>query len=41
MQKVRVVVTFLRKFDVKSKDVNSNALPQGDLLKKLLVKILN
>ena len=41
MRKVSQVVALLREFDVKSKGVNSNAIPQGDLLKELLVKILN
>lgn len=41
MRKVSQVVALLREFDVKSKGVNSNAVPQGDLLKELLVKILN
>ena len=40
MKKVSKVVATLREFDVKSKGVNSNAVPQGDLLKELLVKIL-
>ncbi|WP_033960469.1 DNA polymerase III subunit delta [Psychroserpens jangbogonensis] len=40
MRKVSAVVSILREFDVKSKGVNSNAVPQGDLLKELLVKIL-
>jgi DNA polymerase-3 subunit delta len=41
MRKVSSVVSTLREFDVKSKGVNSNAVPQGDLLKELLVKILS
>lgn len=41
MRKVSAVVATLREFDVKSKGVNSNAVPQGDLLKELLVKILS
>ena len=41
MRKVSAVVSTLREFDVKSKGVNSNAVPQGDLLKELLVKILS
>ncbi|MBJ6369186.1 DNA polymerase III subunit delta [Snuella sedimenti] len=40
MRKVSEVVAILREFDVKSKGVGSNAVPQGDLLKELLVKIL-
>ncbi|WP_136481190.1 DNA polymerase III subunit delta [Cognatitamlana onchidii] len=41
MRKVSLVVSILRDFDVKSKGVGANAVPQGDLLKELLVKILN
>ena len=41
MKKVSQVVAMLREFDVKSKGVNSNAVPQGDLLKELLVKIMS
>lgn len=41
MRKVSAVVSILREFDVKSKGVGSNSVPQGDLLKELLVKILN
>ena len=40
MKKVSAVISLLREFDVKSKGVGSNAVPQGDLLKELLVKIL-
>ena len=40
MKKVSQVVGILRDIDVKSKGVGANALPQGDLLKELLVKIL-
>ena len=40
MRKVSAIVSILREFDVKSKGVGSNAVPQGDLLKELLVKIL-
>ena len=40
MKKVSVIVSHLRTFDVKSKGVNSNAVPQGDLLKELMAKIL-
>lgn len=40
MKKVSQIVGHLREFDVKSKGVNSNAVPQGDLLKELLVRIL-
>ena len=41
MKKVSVVVSILREFDVKSKGVGANALPQKDLLNELLVKIFN
>jgi len=41
MKKVSNVVSTLREFDVKSKGVGANNVPQGDLLKELLVKILN
>ena len=40
MKKVSLVIGLLREFDVKSKGVGSNSIPQGDLLKELLVKIL-
>ncbi len=40
MRKVSQIIGDLREFDVKSKGVNSNAVPQGDLLKELLVRIL-
>ncbi len=41
MRNVSAVISILREFDVKSKGVGSNAVPQGDLLKELLVKILS
>ncbi|MDO5980357.1 DNA polymerase III subunit delta [Flavivirga spongiicola] len=41
MRKVSAVVSTLREFDVKSKGVGANAVPQGDLLKELLVRILS
>ena len=41
MKKVSSVISTLREFDVKSKGVGANAIPQGDLLKELMVKILN
>mgnify|MGYP005815819621 FL=1 len=41
MKKVSSVVATLRDFDVKSKGVGANAVPQGDLLKELIVKIMN
>ena len=41
MRKVSAIIGLLREFDVKSKGVGSNAIPQGDLLKELLYRILN
>ena len=41
MRKVSNVVSILREFDVKGKGVGSNSVSQGDLLKELMVKILN
>lgn len=40
MKKVSQNVALLREFDVKSKGVNANAIPQSDLLKELLVRLL-
>lgn len=40
MRRVSSVIGLLREFDVKGKVVGSNAVPQGDLLKELLVRIL-
>ena len=40
MKKVSNIVATLRDFDVKSKGVGANAIPQGDLLKEMLVYIL-
>lgn len=40
MKKVSAVVALLREFDVKSKGVGANAVPQGDLLKELLVRVM-
>jgi len=40
MKKISVIVSQLRSFDVKSKGVGSNAVPQGDLLKELMAHIL-
>ncbi len=40
MKKVSYIIGILRETDVKSKGVGANAVPQGDLLKELLVKIL-
>ena len=39
MKRVSVIVSHLRTFDVKSKGVDSNAVPQGDLLKELMARI--
>lgn len=41
MKKVSGIVGTLRDIDVKSKGVGANAIPQGDLLKEMLVKIFN
>jgi len=41
MRKVSGIIATLREFDVRGKGVNSNAVPQKDLLKELLVRILN
>ncbi len=41
MRKVSGIVSVLRDFDVKSKGVGANSVPQGDLLKELLVRILD
>ena len=41
MKKVSGIVSSLREFDVKGKGVGANAVPQGDLLKELLVRIMN
>ncbi len=41
MRKVSAVIATLRDFDVKSKGVGANAIPQGDLLKELMFRILN
>ncbi|EPR70699.1 DNA polymerase III delta subunit [Winogradskyella psychrotolerans RS-3] len=40
MKKVSYIIGVLRETDVKSKGVGANAIPQGDLLKELLVKVL-
>ena len=39
MKKVSSAISILREFDLKGKGVQSNAVPQGDLLKELLYKI--
>ena len=41
MKKVSSVVSYLREADVKSKGVGASNLPQGDVLKELLIKIMN
>ena len=41
MRKVSAVISTLRAFDVKSKGVGASAIPQGDLLRELLVRILS
>ncbi|WP_034057981.1 DNA polymerase III subunit delta [Lacinutrix jangbogonensis] len=41
MRKVSGIIAVLREFDVKSKGVNANAIPQKDLLKEMLVRVLN
>lgn len=39
MKKVSEVISVLREFDVKGKGIGANNIPQGDLLKELLIKI--
>ena len=41
MKKVSKVIATLREFDLKSKGVGANALPQGDLLRELMVRIMS
>ncbi|PCH78134.1 MAG: DNA polymerase III subunit delta [Flavobacteriaceae bacterium] len=41
MRKVSQVISVLREADLKSKGVGANALPQSDLLKELLFKIMH
>ena len=41
MRKVSGIIAVIREFDLKSKGVNANAVPQKDLLKELLVRILS
>ncbi|HET8839053.1 MAG TPA: DNA polymerase III subunit delta [Flavobacteriaceae bacterium] len=41
LKKVSGAITLLREADVKSKGVGSNSVPQGDLLKELVVKMMN
>ncbi|WP_340063354.1 DNA polymerase III subunit delta [Ascidiimonas aurantiaca] len=40
MKKVSSIITALREIDVKSKGVGSTNVPQGDLLKELIIKIM-
>jgi DNA polymerase-3 subunit delta len=40
MRQVSQVIGTIREFDLKSKGVNANAVPQGDLLKEMLVRIM-
>ena len=40
MRQVSQIISTIREFDLKSKGVNANATPQGDLLKELMVKIM-
>ena len=41
MKKVSANIALLREFDVKSKGVGANSVPQGDLLKELLVRLFS
>ncbi|MEH6764941.1 MAG: DNA polymerase III subunit delta [Aequorivita antarctica] len=41
MKKVSAIISAIREIDMKSKGVGAANLPQGDLLKELLVKIFN
>ena len=41
MKKVSAIISVIREIDMKSKGVGAANLPQGDLLKELLVKIFN
>ncbi|MBT8267053.1 MAG: DNA polymerase III subunit delta [Bacteroidia bacterium] len=41
MKKVSQVISTLRTYDIKSKGVGANALPNGDILKELLVQIFD
>ena len=40
MKRVSAIVGLLREADVKSKGVGAGSLPQGDLLKELLVRVM-
>lgn len=41
MRKVSQIITYLRETDVKGKGVGASNVPSGDLLKELVVKIMN
>ena len=41
MKQVSLSVSLLREFDIKGKGVGANAVPQGDLLKELMAKIMS
>ncbi len=41
MRKVSLIITYLRETDVKGKGVGANNVSSGDLLKELVVKIMN
>ena len=41
MRKVSQIITYLRDADVKSKGVGANALPNGEILKELIFKIIH
>ena len=41
MRKVSQIITYLREADVKFKGVGANSLPEGDILKELMFKILH
>jgi len=41
MKKVSMVIGLLHEYDVKSKGVGAKSVPQDQLLKELLVRIIN
>ncbi|KZE77998.1 DNA polymerase III subunit delta [Myroides marinus] len=41
MKQVSVIISHLKDVDLKSKGVGAQAMPQGDLLKEMLIKIFN
>ena len=41
MRKVSQVISLLRDADLKSKGVGAQSLPQGDILKELLFKMMH